>query len=723
MKRVDTKPGPQGLYLLLVSVHGLIRGSNLELGRDADTGGQTLYVLELARALAELPGVARVDLMTRRVADPHISGDYAKSIETLSPKARIVRIDAGPEGYIRKEELWDHLDSFADNALAFLRNEGLSPDIVHSHYADAGYVGTRLSNLLGVPLVHTGHSLGRVKRRRLIASGLKRDLIEARYHMARRVEAEELTLGAASLVITSTSNEIEEQYGLYDHYQPEQMQVVPPGTDLKSFMPPDGSEGEAPIASQVNRFLDDPAKPMILALSRPDERKNIATLVKAYGESPELRELANLVVVAGNRDDVRDLDIGAQTVLTDLLLDIDRYDLYGKVAYPKHHRRDEVPVLYRLAAASGGVFINPALTEPFGLTLIEAAASGLPIVATFDGGPRDIIGNCQNGFLIDPLNPDAMATALVEVLKDRTTWERLARAGLQGVQRHYSWQAHAQRYIAALQPLLEQGTPARVPPPRRPHLYHDRAIFTDLDQNLLGDQESLTEFVRVVREHRKCASFGIATGRSLESALKVMRRHGIPMPDVLVTSLGTEIHFAPEYQIDKAWARHIDHLWTPTVVRAILDELPGLKRQPKEDQGRFKVSYYIDPQVAPSLEEINRLLHQGDQTVNVTLSFGQFLDVLPIRASKGFAVRWFADQWGIPLEHILAAGGSGADEDMMRGNTLAVVVANRHNDELRALAEAERIYFAQAGYARGILEAIEHYDFYGACTVPRAEAG
>lgn len=722
MKQQESTSGTEGLYLLLISVHGLIRGSNLELGRDADTGGQTLYVVELARALAELPGVARVDLMTRRVADPNVSDDYAQATESLGPRARIVRIDAGPEGYIRKEELWDHLDSFADNALAFLRAEGITPDIVHSHYADAGYVGTRLANLLGVPLVHTGHSLGRVKRRRLLASGVKRDVIESRYHMARRVEAEELTLGSASLVITSTSNEIEEQYGLYDHYQPEQMRVVPPGTDLKSFMPPDGSEQDAPIATEVNRFLSDPAKPMILALSRPDERKNIATLVRAYGESPELQDLANLVVVAGNRDDIRDLDSGAQTVLSDLLLDIDRYDLYGKVAYPKHHRRDEVPVLYRLAAASRGVFINPALTEPFGLTLIEAAASGLPIVATFDGGPQDIIGNCRNGYLIDPLNPDAMAAALVEVLKDRHAWANLAREGLQGVQRHYSWQAHARRYLEALQPLLQEGRPALKPPARRPMLYHDRAIFTDLDQNLLGDPESLAEFVRVVREHRKCASFGIATGRSLESALKIMRRYGIPMPDVLITSLGTEIHFAPEYSMDKAWTRHIDHLWTPSTVRAILDELPGLKRQPKEDQGRFKVSYYIDPQVAPSLEEINRLLHQGDQTVNVTLSFGQFLDVLPVRASKGFAVRWFADQWGIPLEHILAAGGSGADEDMMRGNTLAVVVANRHNDELRALAEVERIYFAQAGYARGILEAIDYYDFYSACRVPVAEA-
>ncbi|HES75935.1 MAG TPA: HAD-IIB family hydrolase [bacterium] len=710
----------QGLYILLISVHGLIRGHDLELGRDADTGGQTLYVADLVRALAALPGVAQVDLVTRRVVDAQVSPDYAEPIEPLRPNARIVRIEAGPPAYLPKEELWDHLDSFADNIRDFLRAEGRKPDVVHSHYADAGYVATRLVNQLGVPMVHTGHSLGRVKRRRLIASGLKRDVIEARYNMARRVEAEELALAIAALVIASTANEIEEQYALYDHYQPEQMRIIPPGTDVQRFKPSDGSETGAPIAAEIARFLSVPEKPMILAISRPDERKNISTLIRAYGESAELQEMANLVIIAGNRDDIRDLDTGAQAVLEGVLLDIDRYDLYGKVAYPKHHAREEISILYRLAALSGGVFVNPALTEPFGLTLIEAAASGLPIVATSDGGPQDIVANCHNGYLIDPLDTADLTRALLKVMSDKDTWQLMAQQGLLGVQRHYSWRAHAESYLEALQPLLRQEKAVRKPPPRRAMLYHDRAIFSDLDQNLLGDPESLAEFVRVVREHRKCASFGIVTGRSLESALKTMRSYRIPMPDVLITSLGTAIHYAPDYTVDKAWTRHIDYLWTPVAVRAILDELPGLKRQPNVEQSRFKISYYIDPQVAPSLEEINRLLHQGEQTVNATLSFGQFLDVLPVRASKGFAVRWFADQWGVPLEHILAAGGSGADEDMMRGNTLAVVVANRHNDELRALAEVERIYFAQAGYARGILEGMEHYDFYNACQVPEA---
>jgi len=708
------------IHILMLSIHGLVRGRNLELGRDADTGGQVLYVVEAARHLAAHPDVARVDLMTRRIVDSHVSTDYAQSIEVLSSKARIVRIEAGPEGYIRKEELWEYLDSFADNALAFLRAEGSTPDIIHSHYADAGYVGSRLANLLGVPLVHTGHSLGRVKRRRLIASGLKRDVIEDRYHMARRIEAEELALGSASLVIASTANEIEEQYGLYDYYQPEQMRVIPPGTDLLRFKPPDGSEQSEPVAADIARFLREPAKPMILALSRPDERKNIATLVRAYGESATLQNLANLVVVTGNRDDIRDLDSGAQQVLNDLLLDIDRYDLYGRVAYPKHHRREEVPIIYRLAAASRGVFINPALTEPFGLTLIEAAASGLPVVATSDGGPRDIVGNCHNGYLIDPLNTEDIVSNLLKVLKDQETWANLSRAGLQQVQEHYSWPGHAARYLAAVKPLVHQGNAVRLTLPRRSMPDHDRALFTNLDQNLLGDPESLAEFVRLVRDNRRIATFGIVTGRSLESTLKVIRHHGIPMPNVLITNLGTEIHIAPEYTPLKAWTRHIDHWWTPTEVRNLLAEIPGLKRQPKEDQSRFKISYYVDSLMAPSLEEIKRILHQGDQTVNATLTLGQYLDIVPIRASKGFAVRWFADTWGIPLERVLVVGGYGSDEDMMRGNTLAVV-ANRNNADLCSLAESERIFYAQSDYARGILEAIEYYDFYNTCRAPQKE--
>jgi len=713
-------PEEGNIYICLISIHGLIRGEDLELGRDADTGGQTKYVVEVARALADQPGVARIDLVTRLLDDPELSFEYASPIEDLCPNARIVRIDAGPAGYIAKELLWDHLDAFVDNFINYLQQQDRLPDLLHSHYADAGYVGSRISHMLGIPLIHTGHSLGRVKRRSLLASGLKAREVEELYNMARRIEAEELTLASAERVITSTNQEIEDQYGLYDYYQPERMRVIPPGTDLTRFHPPEGKEWQTGIAGEIMRFLREPEKPIILALSRPDARKNVSALVTAYGESQALQDAANLVIVVGNRDDIQDLDSGAQEVLSDLLLHIDRHDLYGRVAYPKHHAADDVPMIYRLAAASGGVFVNPALTEPFGLTLIEAAASGLPIVATEDGGPRDIIENCNNGLLIDPLDSEDISSKLNQVLLDWENWQQRSTEGLKGVREHYSWEAHARRYLEMVRPIAEKTSEplVRTPQTRRPMLYHDRAIFTDLDKNLLGNPDSLPELIQVIRENRKLASFGIATGRRLDSSLKFMKKHRIPEPDVLITSAGTEIHYAPKLTQDTAWTRHIEKQWTPQVVKRVLHGLPGLVRQPKKEQSRFKISYYIDPDNAPTMEEINQLLYQEEQSVNAILSFGQFLDVLPMRASKGLALRYVAATWDIPLDHILVAGGSGADEDMMRGNTLAVVVGNRHDEELSQLTDLDRIYFAKAQGAGGILEALEHYDFYHSCRAP-----
>lgn len=222
-------------YIALLSVHGLIRAHEPELGRDADTGGQVKYVVELARALGEYSEVGRVDLLTRRIISTDVSDIYAQASEALTAKAHIVRLDCGPEGYIAKEQLWDYLDSFADNAIAYFKQQPRLPDILHSHYADAGYIGVRIANLLGIPLIHTGHSLGRSKRRQLLAAGHTKAHLEERYRLSRRIEAEELVLGVAERVITSTRQEIHEQYGLYDQYQPHCMRVIPPGTDLTNL--------------------------------------------------------------------------------------------------------------------------------------------------------------------------------------------------------------------------------------------------------------------------------------------------------------------------------------------------------------------------------------------------------------------------------------------------------------------------------------------------------
>ncbi|MGB5324044.1 MAG: glycosyltransferase, partial [Pseudomonadales bacterium] len=183
----EKNPDGQKIYILLISIHGLIRGDELELGRDADTGGQTKYVVDLARSLADSEMVAKVDLVTRRIIDLSISDDYAQAIEPMSDKARIIRIDAAHDEYLPKEQLWDHLDNFLDNLVKWLNEQPTMPDFIHSHYADAGYVAVKLSNLLGIPLIHTGHSLGRDKRKRLLAKGLSREEIEKTYNITRRI--------------------------------------------------------------------------------------------------------------------------------------------------------------------------------------------------------------------------------------------------------------------------------------------------------------------------------------------------------------------------------------------------------------------------------------------------------------------------------------------------------------------------------------------------------
>ncbi len=715
----------QGLHICLLSVHGLIRGEELELGKDADTGGQVLYVVELARALAEAEGVARVDLVTRLISSDKLSSDYAQVSEPLCDRARILRIEAGGTDYLPKEQLWNHLDTFADNLIDYYREEELVPDLVHSHYADGGYVGSRISHLLGIPLVHTGHSLGRVKRHRLLASGLDRETIDDRYNMARRISAEELTLASAERVITSTHQEIEEQYELYDFYRPEAMHVIPPGTNLSRFQPPQGKEHESEIAEEVHRFLKEPDKPMILAVSRADARKNIAALMHAYGNDTELQERANLVLVMGNRDDLNELDTGARDVLTEMLQLIDRYDLYGRVAYPKHHASDDVPVLYRLATLSGGVFVNPALTEPFGLTLIEAAASGLPVVATEDGGPRDIVGNCENGLLIDPLESEGIARAIKDVIGDWELWQQRSVSGLRGVRQHYCWPAHAEEYLRMVSSITGSKAASQLVADRQTYSarHTDRALFTDLNRSLLGDDQALEELVKVVRANRKRMKFCINSGLRQDAALRLLRKHGIPEPDVLIASAGTEITYAPKLTEDTGWKYHIEKQWTPKQVHRVLKEVPGIRPRDADQQSEFKISYLYDAEKAPSINAISARLFQEEQAVNVVFSHGEYLNIVPIRASKGLAMRHVAAKFGIPLERVLAIGGSGADEDMMRGNTLAAIVGNRTHEELSQLVESSRIHFASKPYAAGILEAMEFYDFLGECKAPEPVKG
>ena len=127
-----------------LNLHGLIRSKNLELGRDADTGGQTQYVLELVKSLANTSEVDQVDLITRLINDPKVDDEYSKEEEFVEPGVRILRFQFGPNKYLRKELLWPYLDELTECLISYYKKNN-KPNFIHAHYADAAYVGAKLS--------------------------------------------------------------------------------------------------------------------------------------------------------------------------------------------------------------------------------------------------------------------------------------------------------------------------------------------------------------------------------------------------------------------------------------------------------------------------------------------------------------------------------------------------------------------------------------------------
>ncbi len=730
----------EGLYIQMFSIHGLLRSENLELGYDADTGGQVKYVIELGNALSKHPDIRQVDLFTRMISNKSFSEDYSNPIETVNDKLRIVRIQCGGTKYLRKELLWPHLDEFVDKTIKFIKRNRAVPDIVHGHYADAGYVAKELSRIFGIPFVFTGHSLGKSKKERLLNQGYdEKELAKQTNELNRqikidhRIEAEERILNYADLVVTSTLQEVEEPYASYRNFKLPHYQIIPPGIDIEKFQPfyydnlteeqrtEEALFAKASILNELTRFLKNPDKPMILMLCRPDKRKNIEGLIKAYGEDYDLQAIANLALFAGIRKDIAQQEDGAREVLTHMLLLMDKYNLYGKMAIPKKHDfESEVPELYRIAAERRGVFVNPALTEPFGITLLEASATGLPIVATNDGGPRDILKNCKSGVLVDPTDTKAISRAIRDIIVHEEKWEEYSKNGIMNIRKHYTWESHSETYVKkvkALHQTQEASNMTAIEPKssigkRLAGLRH--MIITDIDNTLLGGaNESVHELLELLKTNRDCIGFAVATGRVLESALKILEENDVMKPDIIISSVGSEIFYNPgpghDPQREKGWETHISKNWNRDKIASLLKGVDFIEPQEETVQRPYKISYNMDPG-KDRLSQIHNLLTRNRCHYNLIYSHEKYLDVLPYRASKGKAIRYLSYKWEIPLKNLLVCGDSGNDEEMLRGDPAAVVVGN-YSQELERMKDQRKVYFAKQHFAGGMIEGIHHYHF------------
>jgi sucrose-phosphate synthase len=715
------------LHIQMFSIHGLVRHQNMQLGYDADTGGQIKYVVELCKRLSEREDVRQVDLFTRLIRDKSFSDDYAKEIEPVNDKCRIVRIQCGGRKYLRKERLWPFLDEFVDKTIKFIRRENHLPDLVHGHYPDAGYVARELAEFFGIPFVYTGHSLGRSKQASLLDDGMDQEEMNRKLKIDHRIDMEETILESADLVVTSTRQEIEVQYGQYRNHARPRYKVIPPGIGIHRFYPfyheikGDGPEKEqalftrASLTHELDRFFQHPDKPLILVLCRPDKRKNIQGLIRAFGEDPDLQAMANLAVFAGIRKDISEMPDNERDVLTRMLLLMDKYNLYGKMAIPKKHDFEhEVPELYRIAARKRGVFVNPALTEPFGLTLLEALACGLPVVSTHDGGPNDIMHNCKGGILVDPTDTRQISRAIRKIIADPETWEDFSKNGIMNTRKHYTWKSHAATYVQEIQALCGKRKPSGKQDKKSPHPIGRRLqdlqymLITDIDDTLLGgDPEALKKLSDLLEKHRPVLGFGVATGRKATSALDVLKAHNVPAPDIVISGVGSRISYTDTDRIDKGWQTHISKDWKPEQIRSLLRDLDFIRPQEQDLQGTYKLSYYMEPG-KDRLAKIHRMLTRNRIRYTLIYSQDRYLDILPFRASKGKAVRYLSYKWEIPLNHFLVCGDSGNDEEMLKGEPLGLVVGNFCR-ELAHLKNARNIYFAEKSHAEGMIEGIHHY--------------
>ena len=656
------------MRVLHIALGGLLRSSPVPYGLTEDTGGHIAYVLGAAAAQAAIPGVS-VEIVTRRFAGS-FDGPYAEPRERVRPDLDIIRLDDGETRYLSKEALTARLPQIA-RALERYLSAGPRPDVIHAHFADAAEVARPSCDRWGIPLIYTAHSLGIDKRDAGGCPGLDG-----------RIAREGAAIARADAIIASSRDEAERQIMLYPGARSERVHRVMPGIEPNS-----GQVGCG--RALLSGLLADPGRPMILAVARPVEKKNLLALVDLYADSPVLRDRANLVILAGQHGGT---EPEARRVQSRLREAIRRHGLEGRVAMPPRHDHADVASLHALAASTRGVFVNPAVTEPFGLTLLEAAAARLPVVATSHGGPRDIIALVGHGIAADPASAD-FGRAVEHLLTDRAAWDEASDAAARNAPA-WTWDRYARRHLSICRTLLRQAPAGRVP---------SRLLVSDIDNTLTGSLAAARRFGDWRRSARNWL-YAVATGRSLSEARFVLGQWELPEPDAFATSVGTEIYVRGSTGLipDEGYAAEIAQGWRPRALRERLRRVAGLREQDPIEFRAFKLSYFGD---AGAAERARRAIVAEGLDARVVFSHGNFVDVLPPRAGKAAAMRRLARFFDVPEDAVLAAGDSGNDLDMLRDAPRAVAVANA-SDELSVLWDRPNLMRASLAHAAGVLEAI-----------------
>ncbi|NEO33255.1 MAG: sucrose synthase [Symploca sp. SIO3C6] len=494
---------PMIFRIVLVSVHGWF-GQEGVLGRP-DTGGQVVYVLDQARnlekqlqediKLAGLEGEGfqpKVIILSRLI--PNSDGTRCNErLEKVygTDNAWILRVpfrEFNPkltQNWISRFEIWPYLETFAIDAEKELLAEFQGvPDFIVGNYSDGNLVAFLLARKLGVTQCIVAHALEKSK---YLFSNLYWQDLDNQYHFSLQFTADLIAMNAANVVISSTYQEIvgkPDSVGQYESYQnftmPEmyhvvngielfspKFNVVPPGVNENVFFPYNRTQDRVPgdierleqllftleDPSQVYGFLEDPKKRPIFSMARLDRIKNLTGLTECFGKSQELQEKCNLILVAGKLRVEDSNDNEEKDEIVKLYRIIDEYNLHGKMRWlgvrlPKGDSGE----IYRVIADHRGVFVQPALFEAFGLTILESMITGLPTFGTQFGGPLEIIQDKVNGFLINPTHQEEMAQKILDFVsqcdQNPQAWEEISNGAMDRVYSTYTWKIHTTRLLS-----------------------------------------------------------------------------------------------------------------------------------------------------------------------------------------------------------------------------------------------------------------------------------
>lgn len=380
----------------LISVDG---DPTAEIGQKG-AGGLNVYVRELGLGLARRG--CQVDIFTRR---EHPEQD---EIVENSPGCRTIRLTAGPAAFILRDELFEHLPAFIEAWCVFQIRSGRNYTLIHSNYWLSGWVGLQLTSHLGIPQVHTYHSIGAVKYQDVAnppAIATTRHLVET------------ACLTSTDCVISTSPQEVADLRQLISERG--RVRVIPCAINTTHF----GSIAKTAAREHLKIAADEK---LILYVGRFDRRKGIETLIKACAT---LTKPFRLYLVGGSRTGTEDSQERQriQDLVTELCLQ-DTTVFVGQVA------QTDLPFYY----AAANVCVIPSYYEPFGLVALEAMAAGTPIIASSVGGLKHTVIHRETGMLIPPNEPTALVAAIKEVFADPLQWDAYGKAGCQWVRDNFS---------------------------------------------------------------------------------------------------------------------------------------------------------------------------------------------------------------------------------------------------------------------------------------------